>query len=759
MPLSFQQNINFRPIKEDRIDEFEFVGGLVTDVHETKLEPNTSPNLANVLFNNTGSIKTRKGYIRYNTNPVGAASAETNFGASTGTLSLTADTDRIAQTFAEASNAINVLQIDLSLAMATSGQTQRLRVSLFATAAGEPTTILTEDAKSQVITVSGTSETTYSLRFLKPTAGAQSTTYAIVISPFVSGSSPAVNTVYVHHTGNAYAGGQVLTSSSSGVTWAADSTKDIKFTVYNGGNTPITGLVRYYGPGGISQTLAKIGTSMYRGNDNTGAMTAISLGSGVSLNTSSYIDSVITAENTLLVVDGSNYIQKYRGSTNTNYTTGTISVTNGSATVTGSGTSWATTTNAEANEYIKLPDGKWYKIIAVGSNTSLTIEVSYQGSTLAGQTYTISPWGEVQGRLDSTAPGSLTRPQPSYIVNHKDRIWVLDGNNMKSSVLDLSVSGENFNDFDTANNAVEINIPTGKGDTGTGLYSLNNALFVFQRKAIWALYGSSPGDFELRNITNEVGLVDRKTLVEFDNYIVFLSADGDVYMFDGSNLKNISDGLVKENIRTWANKTNAVATLWDNKYLIAYTPSGQTYNTEALYFDLTRQRWGKMTNLYAGVFSNWGGGNDTNQVYFGSSNQGSLYLWNSGTNDDGYEIPFLYDMPSLGFGSGINDKNIKKFYIQQLVQGDYNLTVAQLSDITADETSVDISLSGGTTSLWDVAQWDVDSWSDEGTIITNRLPEFQGLAKYFKYRFENNGLDEPVEILGVTVTARTRKLR
>lgn len=760
MPLSFQQNIKFSPIREERLDEFNFVGGYITDAHETKLEPNSSPNLANVLFNNTGSIKTRNGYSRYNTTPVGASSDQTNFGASTGTLAITATTDYVAQTFIP-SGAIDCLQIDLSLAMENSSETQYVRAELWSTDTTPSLITNTHgfEARSQIKLISGTSEATYSFRFLHGISLSAATTYAIVVRAVSANNETTINQVNVHHTGTDYANGQVYTSTNSGISWTGDSNKDLKFTVYGGGSTGGTGLVRYYTPGGSAQTIAKIGTSLYRGNDNTGAMTAITLGSGGSLHANSYLDYVITAENTLLVVDGQNYIQKYRGSTNANYTTGTISVTNGSATVTGSGTSWATTTNAEANEYIQLPDGKWYKIVSVSNDTSLTIERTYQGSTQSGQNYVISPWGEVQGRLDSAAPSSLTRPQPEFIANHKDRIWVLDGNNLKSSVLDLSVQGENFNDFDTANNAVEINIPTGKGDTGTGLYSLNDTLYIFQKRAIWGLYGTSPGDFQLRNITNEIGCIHKRTLVEYDNYLIFLSNDGDVYFFDGSNLKNISDGLVKNNIRNWANKTSAVATLWDNKYVIAYTPTGDTHNSEALYYDLVRQRWGKFTNIWVNAWSTWGGGNDTNQLYFISSNQGSIYLFNTGTNDDGYEIPFLYDTASIGFGAGINDKIAKKFYLQLLTQGNYDLTVRQLTDITDTETSVDINLAAGTTSLWDVAEWDVDVWSDEGTLITERLPEFQGQAKYFKYRFENNGFNQPVEILGMTSTVRMRKLR
>lgn len=755
MPVNFTQNQRFRQVKEERLDEFNFIGGLIKDTHETKLKPNQSPNLANVLFNTTGSIKTRKGYTRYNGDAVGSSADQTNFGASTGTLAITTASTYVAQTF-QASGAISCTQIDLSLAMASSSLEQDVRVEIWSTSAGAPSTQITTNnflARSQVLRVSGTAETTYTFRFLHPITIVAATTYAIVIRPFMRSSSTTVNQVNVHHTGTAYATYQVYNSSNGGIAWTGDANKDLKFRVYKNGNTGCTGLIRFYGSAGISQTLAKFGTSLYRGNDGTGAMTAITLGSGSSLSTG-YIDWTVTAEGTLLVVDGSNEVQKYRGSTNANYTTGTLSVTVGSPTITGSGTTWNTITNAEAGEYIKLPDGKWYKILSIASNTSLTIEVNYPGATLAGQTYTISPWGEVQGRFST---GTTTAPTPEFIENHKDRIWTMNGNNLKSSVLDLSVSGEHFNDFDTANNAVEINIPSGKGDTGTGLYSLGNALYVFQKRAIWAIYGSSPGDFELRNITNEIGMVHKKTLVEYDNFVMFLSNE-DVYMFDGSNLRNVSDGKVKELIRTWANKSSAVATLWDNKYVIAYTPTSDTHNSKVLYYDITRDAWGEFTNMWASTFSTWGGGADSNQLYFGSSNQGALYKFNTGTNDDHYEIPMLYDTASLGYGANTNDKIIKKFYLQLITQGDYDLAVTQLSDISSSEIVSTVNMSAGTTSLWDVAQWDVDVWSDEGTLITERIAEFQGSAKYFKFRFENNGLDEPVEILGLTNTVRARRL-
>jgi len=416
-------------------------------------------------------------------------------------------------------------------------------------------------------------------------------------------------------------------------------------------------------------------------------------------------------------------------------------------------------TNAVAGEYIQLPDTKWYRITAVGSNTSLTIETPYLGSTLAGQAYVISPWGEVNGKLASaTVVASLTVPKPKYIANYANRVWTLTNNTINFSVLDTSVAEAHFNDFNTANNSGIINLPAGDGDSGTGLYQLKNALYVFQKHAIWAIYGNSPANFELRNITNEIGLLDKRTLVEYNDLLVFLSDQG-IILFDGSNIKNVSDGVVQSEINAWANLTSPVATLWENKYLIAYTPSGASYNDEALFYDLTRGVFGKLVNMPAGVFSSWTGGTDSNEIYLGSSVTGNMYKWDIGGNDAGYETSTLFDTASLGFGSGINDKTIKQFHIQQLTAGDWNMTVTQLLDLGETVTTgAAINLSPGSSSLWGVAQWGVDLWSSEGQLTTDRIAEFQGNGKYYKFRIEQSGYNEGIEVLGIVATSRMRRL-
>ena len=71
------------------------------------------------------------------------------------------------------------------------------------------------------------------------------------------------------------------------------------------------------------------------------------------------------------------------------YRTGTIALTNGSATVTGTGTDWIS--GAAVGEGLLAPDGKVYEVYAIASATSITLGSVYFGSTASGQAYAIIP--------------------------------------------------------------------------------------------------------------------------------------------------------------------------------------------------------------------------------------------------------------------------------------------------------------------------------------------------------------------------------
>jgi hypothetical protein len=91
------------------------------------------------------------------------------------------------------------------------------------------------------------------------------------------------------------------------------------------------------------------------------------------------------------------------------YRTGTVTVTNGSTTVTGSGTAWVA--NSRVGDAFVGPDGLNYEITNIASDSALSIYPSYKSNSQSGQGYSIIP---VQGYTKKLAD------QASELINDYD---------------------------------------------------------------------------------------------------------------------------------------------------------------------------------------------------------------------------------------------------------------------------------------------------------------------------------------------------
>ncbi|WP_256348207.1 hypothetical protein [Pseudomonas reactans] len=80
------------------------------------------------------------------------------------------------------------------------------------------------------------------------------------------------------------------------------------------------------------------------------------------------------------------------------YKTGTVSVTANSNAVIGTGTAFIA--NARVGDAFRGPDGLWYEVTNIASNTALSIAPNYQGATVAAGVYTIAP---MQGYVKESA--------------------------------------------------------------------------------------------------------------------------------------------------------------------------------------------------------------------------------------------------------------------------------------------------------------------------------------------------------------------
>jgi hypothetical protein len=80
------------------------------------------------------------------------------------------------------------------------------------------------------------------------------------------------------------------------------------------------------------------------------------------------------------------------------YRTGTVAITAGQTTVTGTGTNFSA--NGRVGDAFLGPDGRWYEVTNIASGTVLSILPAYQGATVSGGTYAITP---VQGYTKTLA--------------------------------------------------------------------------------------------------------------------------------------------------------------------------------------------------------------------------------------------------------------------------------------------------------------------------------------------------------------------
>src|SRR5260370_33866601 len=91
------------------------------------------------------------------------------------------------------------------------------------------------------------------------------------------------------------------------------------------------------------------------------------------------------------------------------YTTGTVSVSQGSFTIAGSGTAW--NTKLVGLGFQLSGESTVYTIVSVDSPTQLTVDQGYQGTTAAGKTYQIL--AQMTG-VQSSGTGTIIPRLPQY---------------------------------------------------------------------------------------------------------------------------------------------------------------------------------------------------------------------------------------------------------------------------------------------------------------------------------------------------------
>ena len=101
------------------------------------------------------------------------------------------------------------------------------------------------------------------------------------------------------------------------------------------------------------------------------------------------------------------------------YKTGTVAVTAGSNAVIGTGTSFIA--NSRVGDAFRGPDGGWYEVTNIASDTALSIAPNYQGATVAVGGYSLAP---MQGYVKDSADAlrAATQVIASGVADMQDQV-------------------------------------------------------------------------------------------------------------------------------------------------------------------------------------------------------------------------------------------------------------------------------------------------------------------------------------------------
>jgi hypothetical protein len=182
------------------------------------------------------------------------------------------------------------------------------------------------------------------------------------------------------------------------------------------------------------------------------------------------------------------------------YKTGTVQVTLNSNAVVGTGTAFIA--NARVGDAFSGPDGNWYEVINVVSNTSLGIYPNYRGASVAsGGVYVIAPMeGYVKDSADALRAASLVIGQFSSTKANSGAnsdITSITGLTTPLSVTQGGTGGNTPAAGRTALGlgtvAVENTVPVAKGGTGATTAATARTNLGLGTAAMAAV-GNSPGN-------------------------------------------------------------------------------------------------------------------------------------------------------------------------------------------------------------------------------------------------------------------------
>ena len=321
---------------------------------------------------------------------------------------------------------------------------------------------------------------------------------------------------------------------------------------------------------------------------------------------------------------------------------------------------------------------------------------------------------DVPTSWDQTTYQNLAGSPPNFAFSctHKNRSWAA-GVVTNPSRLYYSKNLDPENWTDTTSGSIDID--PSDGDAIVGLASFKDELWVFKgpnKGSIHRIQGSSPSDFARVLFIRGITAAYQNTIFTLPNDLGFVSPWGTVHslvatMNFGDYEQSLLSFPINRGLRTLVNQSTyrnwwAVNDELNGQVLIAYTPSGQTRNTELLMLDYRFPklgepfpRWAQWTTYGADSLA-WVIDTNRRKNIFAGMNDGFVYKTNQATRQhNGNAIVPTITTPMFTYGTDYLKKNIYSVGIELKPRNANTVTFKWLRDGQTEQTDTTITQGGG----------------------------------------------------------------
>ena len=427
------------------------------------------------------------------------------------------------------------------------------------------------------------------------------------------------------------------------------------------------------------------------------------------------------SSNIFYSADGDSWTQVNKDTYQTK--TGTVAVTSGSATITGSGTAF--TTEFAIGDDI-LINGEQFLVLSIATDTSMTADGNFASSA---SSQAIKKNGATISQLNSASAvsrGSQSLCEFTVYESNKQygKLYIADGENkIAELVIEITDAGVHTFSFKELNRSAPTDsslvtifgerlIVAGQssnpqqvaystrltpenftgasagtvdvGDQIVGIKSFRNKLIVFCKNSIYQL-SNLDSTAVLSSVTKNIGCVSGKTIQEIGGDLIFLAPDGLRTIAGTARIDDIELGSISRKILpvfrddVFPNLStitfSSMVIREKSQYRLFYFKNGTTDLQQKGVlgtFKISSQgvplyEWSQTTGIPARVTHSGFDEND-NEVHYHATTDGRVYNHDTGTSFDGSNIQCEYKTPDLDYG----DSGVRKtlYYIKTSIRAE-----------------------------------------------------------------------------------------